>query len=173
MFLEQGSEQPRWIPFWDNLFQPRGSWQQQATRALAETALFAHVPRRVLGRLVEGMYHREYEDGEVIFRTGDSGLGMYLVLSGSVTIALEGRPLAELKPGALFGEVALFGDDVRTADALASSRTELVGLFRPELQEWVERSPKLGVKVLQQLGKMLAERLRHTNERLVAAELSK
>lgn len=156
-------------PFWDNLFRKRSSWQEEATRMLADSIIFADIPKRVLRRLVEGMYHRHYHDNEVIFHAGDPGLGMYLVLSGSVIIELDGKSLAELGPGDFFGEVALFGDEIRTADATVSGDSELIGFFRPDLQEWVERSPKLGVKVLLQLGKVLAERLRRTNERMITA----
>lgn len=161
-------EQKKSAPFWDNLFRRRDSWQEEATRMLADSVIFADIPRRVLRRLVDGMYHRHYRDNEVVFQTGDPGLGMYLVLSGSVMIQIGNKPLAELGPGDFFGEVALFGDEFRTADATANGDSELIGFFRPDLQEWVERSPKLGVKVLLQLGKVLAERLRRTNERLTA-----
>ena len=160
-------EKQKSIPFWDNLFRRRRNWQEEATRMLADTPIFSEIPKRVLRRLVDGMYHRHYHNNEVIFQAGDPGLGMYLVLSGTVVIQLEGKQLAELGPGDFFGEVALFGDEVRTADATVSGDSELIGFFRPDLQEWVERSPKLGVKVLLQLGQVLAERLRRTNERLI------
>ncbi len=156
------------IPFWDNLFRRHRDWQVEATRMLADTPIFSDIPRRVLRHLVDGMYRRCYQSNEAVFNAGDPGLGMYLVLSGAVAIQLDGKPLAELGPGDFFGEVALFGDEVRTADAIATGDTELIGFFRPDLQEWVERSPKLGVRVLLKLGQVLAERLRNTNERLIA-----
>lgn len=161
------SKKQKAAPFWDNLFRRRHSWQEEATRMLADSIIFSDIPRRVLRHLVDGMYHRHYHNNEVIFKAGDPGLGMYLVLSGTVIIQLDGKHLAELNPGDFFGEVALFGDEIRTADATASGDTELIGFFQPDLQEWVERSPKLGVKVLLQLGKVLAERLRRTNARLI------
>jgi len=164
------SEQEKSIPFWDNLFRGRRNWQEEATRMLADTPIFSVIPKRVLRHLVDGMYHRHYHNNEPVFHAGDPGLGMYLVLSGSVVIQLEQKQLAELGPGDFFGEVALFGDEVRTADAIATGDAELIGFFRPDLQEWVERSPKLGVKVLLQLGQVLAERLRNTNERLISVK---
>lgn len=161
---------PAPVPFWDNLFRRRGDWKQQAARMLADTPIFSPLPARVVRQLVDGMYHRNYTDRETVFHAGDPGLGMYLVLSGAVAIELEGRQLAELQPGDFFGEVALFGEELRTADARAIGQTELVGFFRPDLEAWVARSPRLGVKLLLQLGKVLSQRLRHTNERLVAAQ---
>lgn len=164
------SEKQNSIPFWDNMFRRRSAWQEEATRMLSDTVIFSDIPKRVLRRLVDGMYHRHYHDNEAVFHAGDPGLGMYLVLTGTVRIQLDGKPLTELEPGDFFGEVALFGDEVRTADAVSSGDSELIGFFRPDLQEWVERSPKLGVKVLLQLGHVLAARLRSTNERLISAQ---
>jgi CRP-like cAMP-binding protein len=164
------SEKQQTVPFWDNLFRQRRGWQEEATRMLADTPIFTDIPKRVLRHLVDGMYHRHYHNNEAVFHAGDPGLGMYLVLSGAVLIQLNGRQLAELGTGDFFGEVALFGEEVRTADAISSGESELIGFFRPDLQEWVERSPKLGVKVLLQLGQVLAERLRNTNERLITAQ---
>lgn len=164
------SENTKSLPFWDNLFRSHRDWKHEAVRQLANTPIFSVVPKRVLRNLIDGMYHRKFQNGETIFNAGDQGLGMYLVLSGAVVIQLNERKLAELKTGDFFGEVALFGEELRTADAIASEECELLGFFRPDLQEWVERNPKLGVKVLLQLGMVLAERLRSTNQRLISTQ---
>lgn len=152
-------------PFWSNLFHRRPPWKLSAIQMLQDTPIFDGVPRRVLAQLVDDMHRRSYRDQEIVFSKGDPGLGMYLVLAGQVRIALEGEELASLMPGDFFGEVALFGEQLRTADAIAIGDTELVGFFRPDLQEWVERSPKQGSRVLMQLGQVLAERLRASNDR--------
>lgn len=153
-------------PFWDNLFRRHDDWKEQAVRLLGDTPVFAGIPPRVIRALVRGMYHRRYADGETVFHAGDPALGMYVILGGEVRICAGVRDLAHLGPGDFFGEVALFGEEVRTADAVATGETELVGLFRPDLQEWVERSPRLGMRVLLQLGQVLAERLRQANAQL-------
>ena len=156
-------------PFWSNLFRDNRSWQGQAADMFSHTPLFADIPLRTLRQLVNEMYHRGYDDGETVFEAGDPGLGMYLVLRGGVSIHLDNKPLAELLPGDFFGEVALFGNETRTASASAQGETELVGFFRPALEEWVQRSPELGATFLLKLGHVLAERLRRTNERLFQA----
>ena len=158
------------IPLWENLFRPRPEWQDQAAAMLAETPIFAPVPRKTLRRLVESMHLRPYQDGETVFAVGEPGLGMYLVLSGEVNIELNQQSLARLSAGDFFGEIALFGEEVRTATAVAEGPTQLVAFFRPDLEEWLERSPETGVKLLLQLGHVLAQRLRKTNERLMRAE---
>lgn len=153
-------------PMWGNLFRKRPPWKQTAIRLFQETPIFEGIPRRVIAQLVDSMHRRSYRDQEAVFRKGDQGLGMYLVLSGQVSVSLDSTELARLLPGDFFGEVALFGEQERTADAYANGDTELIGFFRPDLEEWVDRSPKQGSRVLMQLGRVLAERLRASNERL-------
>lgn len=158
------------LPLWDNLFRRQDGWQEKATRMLAETPIFAPLPKKTLRQLVGAMHLRRYESGEKVFSVGEPGLGMYLVLTGNIEIQLHNKTLAELAPGDFFGEVALFGDEVRTATAVAVGSAELVGFFRPDLEEWLERSPRIGARLLLQLGHVLAQRLRKTNQRLMEAE---
>lgn len=152
-------------PIWSNLFHRRPPWKQAAIDMLLATPVFEGVPRRALAQLVDDMHRRIYKDQEVVFSRGDPGLGMYLVLAGEISIRSAGSEQARLLPGDFFGEVALFGDQQRMADAVAVGDTELVGFFRPDLQEWVERSPKLGSQVLFQLGRVLADRLQAAGDR--------
>ena len=159
-------EHRKQTPMWSNLFRRQPPWKQTATDMLLETPIFSGIPRRVVAQLVDTMHRRSYKDSEVIFNKGDPGLGMYLVLSGQVSIQLDSSELTGLLPGDFFGEVALFGEELRTASAVACGDTELVGFFRPDLQEWLGQSPRQGVKVLQQLGQVVAARLRASNERL-------
>jgi CRP-like cAMP-binding protein len=68
-----------------------------------------------------------YEDGEVIFKEGNSGDWVYVVLSGAVEVSKEvdGTKfvLSILKPGEVFGELALIGAVKRTATTRAIGRT--------------------------------------------------
>jgi len=133
---------------------------------LSQTLLFDGIPSSVLLQLVEGMYHRQYRDSEAVFSYGEPGLGMYFVLSGSVEIFLDDQSLATIEPGEFFGEVALFGEETRTASARVKGETELIGFFRPALTEWIDRSPRYGSLFLLQLGRVLAARLRRANAQL-------
>ncbi len=142
------------------------AWQQQTRQLLSQTPLFNDIPSSVIKQLIEGMYYRQYQDKESVFNYGEPGLGMYCVLSGSVEIFLGDQVLSTIKPGEFFGEVALFGEETRTASARTVGATDLVGFFRPALTEWIERSPRYGSLFLLQLGRVLAARLRQANELL-------
>lgn len=159
-------KQKQQSPFWDYFFRKPENWQKQTQQLLSNTPLFDGMPKSVMSQLVEGMYYRQYQDQEQVFAVGEPGLGMYLVLSGSVEIFLDEKILSTIEAGEFFGEVALFGEETRTASARVHGETELVGFFRPALTEWVERSPRYGSLFLLQLGRVLGARLRRANEQL-------
>ena len=74
--------------------------------------------------------------------------------------------LAELSDQDFFGEIALLDKKPRSAGAVATVPSILLGFFRPDLLSLMERNPALSSKILTNLGAVLAERLRKTNELL-------
>ncbi|HWQ16182.1 MAG TPA: cyclic nucleotide-binding domain-containing protein [Roseiflexaceae bacterium] len=94
--------------------------------------------------------------GSVIFRQGDPGAVMYVVLEGQVDVYREGRLLATLSPGEVLGELALLGQSARTATAVARSACTLAPLDRRRFALTVQRQPYFALDVL----RALAERLR-------------
>ena len=70
----------------------------------------------------------EYESGQTIFRKGESGRCMFVILNGAVEIVAEGRHLALLQRGEIFGEMALVCNAERSATAQTVSETSLLML---------------------------------------------
>ena len=70
----------------------------------------------------------EYEAGQVIFQKGESGRCMFVILNGAVEIVDEGRHLALLGKGEIFGEIALVSNAARSASAKTVSETSLLML---------------------------------------------
>ena len=72
---------------------------------------------------------RTYEDGEVIFREGDKGEGMYVIQAGKVKITKQTTSgevtLSVLEDGDIFGEMALFDKLPRSATATASGEARV------------------------------------------------
>ncbi|MCE3009645.1 MAG: cyclic nucleotide-binding domain-containing protein [Proteobacteria bacterium] len=131
--------------------------------------------------LVENIVNvRNYRPGENIFRQGEVGVGMYIILSGSVTIFVEEiqensqtafnskhTAVTHLKATDFFGELALVEDESRrSASASAHEETILVGFFKPDLLEIISRNPSAGVKILTRLSEVLGLRLRQTTARI-------
>ncbi len=105
----------------------------------------------------------------------DTGEGMYIIMHGSVKITIGTRAdneniLAELGEGDFFGELALFDDEPRSANAITTSDADLLGFFTQDLMTLQERNPVLGQKILFNLGGVLGDRLRGTNSLLIKAQ---
>jgi len=112
---------------------------------------------------------RPYKAGEVIFREGDAGDGLFMVVKGSVRISKQSvtgeEALAVLEPPAFFGEMALIDFSARAADAIANEDSQLFFIPLQELRSLIEAQHKIALKILYALCEVLAQRLRETNER--------
>lgn len=97
--------------------------------------------------MTESAAQRLLEAGQVLFREGDIGHEAYLIESGSIEIYVERsdgrRVLATLSADDLFGELALIGDQTRSACACATSITKLSVITHETLGEQLERASPL------------------------------
>jgi len=141
---------------------------EETARLLARTEVFAGLEPRELLAIAQVAVPRHWERGEVIFREGDTGDTCYLLRSGAVVLTREhqdGRmvALAELRGGALFGELAMFRGETRSATAEAIEDTQAVAILAGDVQRQIRRNPDLALKLLA----ALAERVSRTTERLL------
>ena len=110
---------------------------------------------------------RRFEAGEVVFREGDESSTCYVVRSGHARAIREhsdGRSLtlANFGPGDIFGELAMFDDERRSATVEAAEQMEAIAILAADMRRLLREHPDIAVKLLQSLGR----RLRETNERL-------
>lgn len=114
------------------------------------------------------VHKRTFMPNEIIFYERQPGAGMYIIKKGLIkltkTVNEERVKISELKDGEFFGEMSLLDDYPRSAEATAVEKTEVLGIFRPDLFDLIESNPKLGYKILLRLSKSLASRLRETTE---------
>lgn len=103
-----------------------------------------------------------FSAGQAVFREGDKGDFMFAVVRGSVDISIHGKRVETVEAGGVFGEMALVEDRARVADAVAASDSELVRIDRKRFLFLVQQTPYFSL----QLMAIMAERLRHMNERL-------
>ncbi len=97
--------------------------------------------------------------GDFLFREGDHGDKMYVLLEGEMEIRLGESVFENAAVGALLGEMALIDDSPRTADALAKSACRLAPIDQRRFQFLVQQHPYFATHVM----KTLAGRLRHMN----------
>jgi CRP-like cAMP-binding protein len=97
--------------------------------------------------------------GDFLFREGDLGDKMYVLLEGEMEIRLGDFVFESAGVGAILGEMALIDDGRRTADALAKSACRLAPIDQRRFQFLVQQHPHFATHVM----KTLAGRLRHMN----------
>ncbi len=171
-------ETPRESILWYNFFRKKSEEDSSLESLLSRVPIFSRLTVRELRRLAGIVHRREYAANEFIFSQGDPGLGMYVVEDGQVEITIaepdgQSKTLIVLKPGDFFGELSLLDESPRSASAVAKVYSRIIGFFRPDLIDLLNRSPKSGTKILFKLGEVIGTRLRITNEQLgkASAEL--
>lgn len=99
---------------------------------------------------------KTYPAGEVIFREGDQGEVMYVILQGEVHVTLENVPINFLKPGSLLGEMALVDNSPRSATATAATDCILLPLDQNQFKSFIPTHPEFSIEVMT----IMAQRLR-------------
>jgi len=156
------------IPDATGMFRWARDEEQVRRVALLEKApVFAGLPRRFLGRIGARLFEKGYEAGDVIFREGEPGRGLFVILEGSVAITRATsrgeQTLVTLAPGASFGELALIDDLPRSATARVTAPARLLILYRTDFEALVEGDRTVATIVMRNLLRMLAAYVRRTN----------
>ena len=142
------------------------------TSFLTDSPLFSNLDETERAQILIIGQVKAYEEGQVIFREGEPGDGLFILISGSVRISKRSatgeEALAILEPGAFFGEMALIDFLPRAADAIANATTDVFFIPLPALRALLEDYPPLAMKVLYALCEVLTQRLRETNERFMS-----
>lgn len=156
---------------WKNIFSERSVREGSTEDLLSKVPAFGSLTTRELKEVAAIVHKRQYRTGEPVFYQGDPGLGMYMIQEGEISIALGSKDaleeeLAVLTEGDFFGEIALMDESPRTANAICKSDCTLIGFFRPDLFELIEKKPRLGTKIVLKLAEIIAQRLRKTDKEL-------
>jgi len=139
-------------------------------RLLDTTDLFAALPAEVLDSLREHAVVRHLARNDVLFHQGDPSSALYVIDQGRIAIAThsnDGREsvIAILEDGGLFGELPVFDDEPRSADARALVDTTVIELDYAPVRKVLEDRPEL----LWVIVRLLVQRLRSTDEALADA----
>jgi CRP/FNR family cyclic AMP-dependent transcriptional regulator len=159
---------------WVDLFRSKKEDKSSLIEVLRENVLFTTLNDRELQYLSTMVYERVYQPDEPIFQQNDRGLGMYVIAKGRIAIRTatsrgDGSEtlVTTLGEGSFFGELALVDpDNLRTATAVPTEPSVLIGFFKPDLLEIIERKPEMGAKILLQLSTVLGRRLLETTEKI-------
>jgi CRP/FNR family cyclic AMP-dependent transcriptional regulator len=147
------------------------SEQQEAAvepaAAVASLPLFARLAVADVRSLAARGSVRRFAQGAEIFREGSEGNALYVILGGSVRVAVSSSSggeviLSVLREGDCLGELALIDGRPRSATAIAQQRVTMLMVTRDAFRSWLGENPQVALPLLE----TLAGRLRATNESL-------
>jgi CRP/FNR family transcriptional regulator len=144
-----------------------GMSSAEAVELLGAVPVFQTLVRDDLERIAQFAVPRDFEPGEVVFRERDASDTCYIVRSGrarAVRTHSGGRTLtlATFGPGDIFGELALFEDERRSATVEAIEPTSALAVLGPDMRRLMSEHAEISARLAVALGR----RLRETNERL-------
>lgn len=122
---------------------------------LKRTNIFGGLPHDVLGSLAEYMEEVRLEPGESLFKKGDLGRSLFIVVDGLVRVHVDDKTIAELGPDEVLGEVTALTSEVRRESVTAEEETRLLRLDQDVLYELMAGRPAMSRGII----KVLIERL--------------
>ena len=151
----------------------RGRWlawaedpeHRRRVALLRAAPVFTGLPRRLLGRLAVRFVEKGYAAGDLVFREGDPGKALFVVLEGAVAITRAtsdgDRLLRAVGPGGCFGEMALIDDFPRSASAAITAPSRLLILYKTDFDALIEGQPRIALVTLQNLLRILVTYVRN------------
>jgi CRP/FNR family transcriptional regulator, cyclic AMP receptor protein len=103
--------------------------------------------------------------GLVLFREGEPGTNMYVLMEGEAVVCVGDEVVEVAKAGALLGEMAMVNSTVRSATVITRTDCRLVSIEMPQFDMLIRESPEFARHVMT----VIADRLRRVNERLKEA----
>lgn len=136
---------------------------------LARAGIFHGVAPGAIAAVANRLKPVEFPRGHQVFAEGDVGDQLYIIVAGRVKVGrrtVDGREnlLALMGPADMFGELALFDPGPRTSTVTALTDVRAVTMDGAALHMWIRQYPE----VAEQLLRVLARRLRRTNDSVTA-----
>ena len=134
---------------------------------LSRAGIFQGVDPVAVQNLIEQMETVRFPRGTTIFDEGEPGDRLYIITSGKIKLARhapDGREnlLTVMGPSDMFGELSIFDPGPRTSSAVCVTEVTAATMNSDMLKQWVADHPAIA----QQLLRVLARRLRRTNNSL-------
>jgi CRP-like cAMP-binding protein len=148
-----------------------GSKQASTHKFFRKIQAFEHFSDHEVFLFSKFLHVRKFESNEIIFREGDGGFGFYIIFNGNVNIYTDEYEanseelksmnfVTQLEKLQYFGELSLLErHNRRNASAVSQGITTLLAIYKPDLEELIEKYPVVGAKFLQTLSLIVAGRL--------------
>jgi CRP/FNR family transcriptional regulator, cyclic AMP receptor protein len=137
---------------------------------LARVDLFAGLDKKDLQVLTKACQERTYKAGSTLIKQGDTGVGLYVIISGTVRITQANNPdkaevdLGTAGPGSVLGEMSLLDDLPRSATITAV--TDVTALLLPvwEFRTTLRNHPDIALRLLSVLSHRLRKAESHSRD---------
>jgi CRP/FNR family cyclic AMP-dependent transcriptional regulator len=131
---------------------------------IKSSPLFYELFDEEIETIVENCDVMSLEEGGYIFREGEEGNEIFLILTGGAAVKKGDVILADLKKGDLFGEMVLLDEKTRTADIMATTFTDVLVLDFDAIFGIFTKNPKIFSLLMLNLCRLLAKRLKGSGE---------
>lgn len=150
--------------------------------AIKKSLIFKDLQDDELDEVLKITHEKRFKQGDIIMQEGDEGDTMYIVLDGEVGVSKSltmkfgdddyrktEKVLTRFRPEdhAVFGEMALIGQDSRSATIQAGSDCIFLEINRNDFVQLIEDRPGLGVKILMKISQLLVKRLRQSSQDVI------
>ncbi|MFC2048766.1 cyclic nucleotide-binding domain-containing protein [Elusimicrobiota bacterium] len=137
------------------------------TKQIKDIEMFKQFPEEELMKLSESIAVKNFKPGDVVFNEGDAGNHLYIIEKGEIEIKKSDKILSIFSTGDIFGEMALFENAPRSADAVANKETTLFLISSPDFKSFIMNNSETGIMFLYKNIKEMSRRLRNTSEYLI------
>lgn len=136
---------------------------------LQKVDFFNGLDDKLIAQVADAAIMRRYGKDETIVHQGQTGLGMYIVVRGSVRVVRQqgdvAKEVARLGPEQVFAEMSILDDKPRSANVITAEDSECLLLTRDSFVKLMKKNPEIPMRV----ARVLADRLRDANEKLASA----
>ena len=140
---------PAWL-LWRAVYLSKFPGFSGQLRLFVDWVLDAFLPRDITQLRIfhkESVHRQHFEPGQKVFGVGDIGDKVYFIAKGDVAVIRDGRKLAALGKGDMFGEVALLQNRPRIAEVRAETPLDVVTVNREAFHEILSSLPGLSRQI--------------------------
>ncbi len=148
------------------------AFRAELCNMIAGTHMFRDFEWQDIEALADYMQAYEASKGLTLFKEGENGSYMCLIIQGKVDVCKKDqndkmKVVASIGAGKTLGEMAIIDGEPRSASAIAIEPTTLALLTKINFQRIVSEKPGLAARILLQVSRLLSQRLRRTSGQLV------
>ena len=143
----------------------------EIARYIQGTKLFEGIHEKQMQNLTAIATEKNIPKGEYVFKEGSAGREFYVIMQGTIAINKNvaggrKRNLSNLRPGDIFGELALFDSQPRSADAEAGEDTKLAVFPNDQFLDLLSKDHAFASQIQRRIINVLCKRLRETDDML-------